>query len=71
MIRKKENLFKIISLRTEWENLVQNFAGVSNEGTMTNVREFLKRPVTHHRFNSPRYQKALALAREMVALCKN
>lgn len=55
------NIFDLLNLRSEWENLARNFNGVNQHGTLDSLRDFVENGHKKNRFR-PGFNKAIDIA---------
>jgi hypothetical protein len=60
------NIFEILNLRSEWEDLARSFADIDNNGTIQNLQYFKDNGFRKNRFR-PGYERAMEIAIEILA----
>ena len=61
----KMDIFRILNLRTEWEDLARNFVGVNQNGTVDSLDDFVKNGAKKNRFR-PGFDKAIDIAESIL-----
>jgi hypothetical protein len=61
----QRSIFELLQLRSEWEDLVRNFTGVNQNGTLDSLQEFLDNGHKKNRFRDG-YDLAIDIAQEIL-----
>lgn len=61
----QRSIFELLELRSEWEDLVRNFTGVNQNGTLDSLQEFLDNGHKKNRFRDG-YDQAIDIAKEIL-----
>ena len=66
----KMNLFELIQLRFEWEEIARNFKLSDSSGHLDNIERFLQNGHKANRFRDG-YNRAVEIANTIVAECSH
>lgn len=64
------NIFEILNLRTEWEDIVKSYKFVGKDGTIDNLKNFLNHGNRSNRFR-PQYDRAMEIAETILKSVEN
>ena len=64
-----QSVFEYLNLRSEWEEIVRDYKFIGKDGTIDNLRTFIKNGHKGNRFRAD-YNRALELARTIIASVK-
>lgn len=64
-----QSVFEYLNLRSEWEDIVRNYKFIGKDGTIDNLRTFIKNGHKGNRFR-PDYNRALEIAKIITASVK-